>query len=91
MDKSTKLVWTQVDESKLSEQDAKLLAISRKKAQEAKAAKDAFNAAFLKAVAAKIPADHEMVVGHNFGKLSVAIAPKGFKATKGSSKPLFTF
>lgn len=88
---SDKLVWTQVDESRLSEKDAKLLAAYRKISKEAAAARQAFNDAFLISAKAKVPAGHEMLIGHNFGKLSVAFAETGKTRSKGNSKPLFTF
>jgi len=88
---SDKLVWTQVDESKLSEKDAKLLATYRKAAKEAATAREAFNAAFQVTAKAKIPAGHEMLIGHNFGKLSVAFAEAGKSRSKGNAKPMFTF
>lgn len=93
MDNTTKTVWTEVDVDTLPEQMRKALTTYRERQKAANEAREAFNSAFIAAArkSKKIPDTMDVLVSHNFGKLSVAVTKAGEKRSKGAAKPLFTF
>lgn len=90
---SDKLTWLTVDEASLTEAQKKSLAAYRKVAKDAATARNEFNSLLTTAITAKgkVPADHIVIVGHNFGKLSIAFQHKDAAKAKGTSKPGFSF
>lgn len=93
VDNTTKTVWTEVDVDTLPEQMRKALTTYRERQKAANEAREAFNSAFIAAArkSKKIPDTMDVLVSHNFGKLSVAVTKAGEKRSKGAAKPLFTF
>ena len=79
------LDWNELDPSTLSTPIAKAYAQYVEARREAATLKQAFEDA-MNASATSLPATHCLVFGYNFGKLSVAIAPKRKAKTSGASK-----
>jgi len=91
--KTNKATWVQIDESALPEKMAKQLAKFREAQKAANAARDEFNSAFIAAAtkAGKVPDGHTLLVSHKFGMASVAVVKADQKASRGTSKPKFSF
>lgn len=89
----SKATWVQVDEAAMGEKMAKQLAKFRELQKAANAARDEFNSAFIAAAtkAGKVPQGCTLLVSHKFGMTSVAVVKADQKATKGTTKPKFSF
>lgn len=86
---STKLSWTEVDADSLPKGLAKQLTELREARQVARSLAQRFDEEFVKLLTTKAgnpPTGHQYVVGHNFGKLSFAIAETATKPSGGKAK-----
>lgn len=89
----TKAIWTPVDTESMGEKLGKMLNTYKAAQKVANEARDAFNTAFIAAAtkAGKIPDGHTLLISHKFGQTSVSLVKADQKASKGSSKPKFSF
>jgi hypothetical protein len=89
----TKAIWTPVDTESMGEKLRKSLEAYKAAQKVANAARDDFNTAFIAAAkkAGKVPDGHTLLISHKFGQTSVSLVKDDQKASKGGSKPKFSF
>jgi len=87
------LDWTDVDVATLPKKAGGLYNKYKTLARDAAIAREEFNAEFIRSLSAKVnydPDENHVVVGHNFGKLSFALASGPAEGPRGK-KTAFSF